>query len=145
MQRYQDGDERSREAYKKSESREQTSLKADNDEARAVLLQYFPSFSLLEINRMSMDEIAIRKKAIALMDLKVQEEQVQAAFTKRLSEVTEERNGKIFYKFVTPESIFDYKKARLAVFGKIPEEERTKIEELKRNEQLFEEIFGEEA
>lgn len=100
---------------------------------------------MLEINRMSMDEIAIRKKAIALMDLKVQEEQVQAAFTKRLSEVTEERNGKIFYKFVTPESIFDYKKARLAVFGKIPEEERTKIEELKRNEQLFEEIFGEEA
>ncbi len=94
---------------------------------------------------MSMDEIAIRKKAIALMDLKVQEEQVQAAFTKRLSEVTEERNGKIFYKFVTPESIFDYKKARLAVFGKIPEEERTKIEELKRNEQLFEEIFGEEV
>ncbi len=92
-----------------------------------------------------MDEIAIRKKAIALMDLKVQEEQVQAAFTKRLSEVTEERNGKIFYKFVTPESIFDYKKARLAVFGKIPEEERTKIEELKRNEQLFEEIFGEEV
>lgn len=100
---------------------------------------------MLEINRMSMDEIAIRKKAIALMDLKVQEEQVQAAFTKRLSEVTEERNGKIFYKFVTPESIFDYKKARLAVFGKIPEEERTKIEELKRNEQLFEEIFGEEV
>lgn len=91
-----------------------------------------------------MDEIAIRKKAIALMDLKVQEEQVQAAFTKRLSEVTEERNGQLFYKFVTPESIFDYKKARLAVFGKVPEEERTKIEELKRNEQLFEEIFGEE-
>lgn len=143
MQRYQDGDERSREAYKKVN--QENELKADNDEARAVLLQYFPSFSLLEINRMSMDEIAIRKKAIALMDLKVQEEQVQAAFTKRLSEVTEERNGKIFYKFVTPESIFDYKKARLAVFGKIPEEERTKIEELKRNEQLFEEIFGEEV
>lgn len=99
---------------------------------------------MLEIDRMSMDEIAIRKKAIALMDLKVQEEQVQAAFTKRLSEVTEERNGQLFYKFVTPESIFDYKKARLAVFGKVPEEERTKIEELKRNEQLFEEIFGEE-
>ncbi len=91
-----------------------------------------------------MDEIAIRKKAIALMDLKVQEEQVQAAFTKRLSEVTEERNGQLFYKFVTPESIFDYKKARLAVFGKVPEEDRTKVEALIRNEQLFEEIFGEE-
>ena len=107
-------------------------------------MQYFPSFSLLEIDRMSMEEIDIRQKTIDLIDLKCKDNQVQSAFMKRLVNVTEERNGQLFYKFVTPESIFDYKKAKLAVFGKVPEEERTKIEELKRNEQLFEEIFGEE-
>lgn len=100
---------------------------------------------MLEINRMSMDEIAIRKKAIALIDLKVQEKQVQAEFVNRVVHETEERQGKIYYKYPTIKSVFDYEKSKLAVFGKIPEEERTKIEELKRNEQLFEEIFGEEA
>ena len=107
-------------------------------------MQYFPSFSLAEIDRMSMNEIDIRLKTIDLIDLKVQDNQVQAAFIKRLAEVTEERNGKTFYKFGSPESVFDYERARLAVFGKIPEEDRTRIEELKRNEQLFDEIFGEE-
>ncbi|MFK4946099.1 hypothetical protein ACI1TN_02075 [Lactococcus garvieae] len=141
MQRYEEGHERSREIGQ----RERTSLKVNNDEARAVLLQYFPGFSLLEIDRMSMEEIDIRLKTIELIDLKSKDNQVQSAFMKRVVNVTEERNGQTFYKFDTPESIFDYKKAKLAVFGKIPEEDRTKIEELKRNEQLFEEIFGEEA
>ncbi len=94
---------------------------------------------------MSMDEVDIRRKTIELIDLKTQDNQIQAAFVHRLANVKEERNGEIYYKFSTPESIFDYKRARMAVFGKVPEEERTKIEELKRNEQLFEEIFGEEG
>lgn len=91
-----------------------------------------------------MNEIDIRLKTIDLIDLKVQDNQVKAAFVKRLADATEERNGKTYYKFETPEAVFDYKRAKLSVFGKVPEEDRTKIEELKRNEQLFDEIFGEE-
>ncbi|MFS7238141.1 hypothetical protein CKN61_12730 [Carnobacterium divergens] len=109
-----------------------------------MLLQHFPGLSLLEIDRLAMNEIELRKQTIEMMKIDDQERQVSIAFINRLVKSTEMKGDKEFYKYQQPSEVFDSKKAKLSVFGEsATNEEKDKIAEMIRNEKLLNEIFEE--
>lgn len=91
-----------------------------------------------------MDEIGLRQQALALQQVNEQERQVNLAFIQRTTNVTEIKNNKELFKYTEPSQIFDSKKAKLAVFSEeATPEEQEKIQQFKRKEELFTQLFGE--
>ncbi|HAP3558584.1 TPA: hypothetical protein IUD88_001177 [Enterococcus faecalis] len=98
----------------------------------------------MEINRMSMEEIRLRQKAIEFKQVSEQESQVNLAFYQRATNLTEVKNEKEFFKYTEPKQIFDSKKAKLSIFGEVAtSKDQEKIYQLKQKEELFVQLFGE--